>query len=116
MTTCSHTPSLDDEVNFKGFGNDEVKEIDNSISVIEDSAITSSACVASPSTSSVPTQLMEDDPRYYIVVHSLGNLNYCECLDWDYWLFPNQQDYINPLLILNKINPKTDQSACQTFH
>lgn len=29
MTTCSHTPSLDDDVNFKGFGDDGVKETDN---------------------------------------------------------------------------------------
>lgn len=29
MTTCSHTPSLDDDVNFKGFGDDGVKETDS---------------------------------------------------------------------------------------
>lgn len=68
MTTCSHTPSLDDDVNFKGFGDDEAEEIDNNSSLI-DLSITGSACLASASsTVTVPNQLMEDDPRYGIIV------------------------------------------------
>ena len=62
MTTCSHTPSLDEDVNFRGFGDDQIEESGNNSSLCEDSVISSSAWLATTS-STVPTQLMEDDPR-----------------------------------------------------
>ena len=62
MTACSHTPSLDEDVNFRGFGDDQIEESGNNSSLWEDSVISSSAWLATTS-STVPTQLMEDDPR-----------------------------------------------------
>ena len=62
MTICSHTPSLYEDVNFRGFGDDEIEESGNNSSLGEDSVISSSGWLAT-SSSTVPTQLMEDDPR-----------------------------------------------------
>lgn len=62
MTTCSDMPTLDDEVNFKGFGGYELEETASNNNLNEDSPVTSLPSLASKAPT-VHTQLMEDDSR-----------------------------------------------------
>lgn len=63
MTTCSDMPTLDDEVNFQGFGGYELEEsASNNNNLNEDSPVTSLPSLASKAPT-VHTQLMEDDSR-----------------------------------------------------
>lgn len=63
MTTCSDMPTLDDEVNFKGFGGYELEEsASNNNNLNEDSPVTSLPRLASKEPT-VHTQFTEDDSR-----------------------------------------------------
>lgn len=57
MTTCSDMPTLDDEVNFKGFGGYELEETASNNNLNEDSPVTSLPSLASKAPT-VYTQLM----------------------------------------------------------